>query len=307
MVFLFSIFLHLKGKFTRTVADFRNLQDRTEREKRAAKDFAIQGFAKDLVDSVDNFDRALSAVPEEVRANADKNKELVDLYNGLKMTEEILLGTLKKHGLEKIDPAGEPFDPNRHEAVYQLAVPDKEPNTVFHVQQTGFSLNGRTIRVSDHPIPFQPRRGAFVDIILTGFLCSRLLKLAWFRLRDDNYDRTIIDANSEFDTNDAIFLDVCVNNPFPKTGGCPVSCIHIPCSVHIISSPFSISDEKNNNHQSLARWIKKALECIFSNRARNRVDISHRFGIGPFFVLFLTATLRRASRQQQISHLPGDY
>jgi len=137
-----------KSKFTSTVADFRNLQDRTEREKRAAKDFAIQGFAKDLVDSVDNFDRALSAVPEEARTDADKYKELVDLYNGLKMTEEILLSTLKKHGLEKIDPTGEPFDPNRHEAVYQLAVPDKEPNTVFHVQQTGFSLNGRTIRAA---------------------------------------------------------------------------------------------------------------------------------------------------------------
>jgi len=137
-----------KSKFTRTVADFRNLQDRTEREKRAAKDFAIQGFAKDLVDSVDNFDRALSAVPEEVRTDSDKNKELVDLYNGLKMTEEILLSTLKKHGLEKIDPTGEPFDPNRHEAVFQLAVQDKEPNTVFHVQQTGFSLNGRTIRAA---------------------------------------------------------------------------------------------------------------------------------------------------------------
>lgn len=63
------------------------------------------------------------------------------------MTESILLGTLKKHGLEKIDPIGQPFDPNRHEATFQAPMPDKEPNTVFLVQQTGFVLNGRTIRV----------------------------------------------------------------------------------------------------------------------------------------------------------------
>lgn len=63
------------------------------------------------------------------------------------MTETILLSTLKKHGLEKIDPIGEAFDPNKHEATFQVPVPDKEPNTVFHVQQTGFMLNGRTIRV----------------------------------------------------------------------------------------------------------------------------------------------------------------
>jgi molecular chaperone GrpE len=114
---------------------------------KAAKDYAIQKFAKDLVDSVDNLDRALSAVPEESRADAENKKELVDLYNGLKMTEGILLNTLKKHGLEKIDPIGEAFDPNRHEAMFQVPMADKEPGSVFHVQQTGFTLNGRTIRV----------------------------------------------------------------------------------------------------------------------------------------------------------------
>ena len=130
------------------MVDFRNLQDRTEREKKSAKDFAIQKFAKDLVESVDNLDRALNAVPEAARSDSEKNKDLVDFYNGLKMTEEILLNTLKKHGLEKVDPIGEVFDPNKHEATFQVPMPDKEPNTVFDVQQTGFILNGRTIRVS---------------------------------------------------------------------------------------------------------------------------------------------------------------
>lgn len=103
------------------------------------------------MDSVDNLDRALQAVPEEARNDSSKNKELVDLYNGLKMTEDILLNTMKKHGLEKVDPLGQPFDPNLHEATFQAPMPDKEPNTVFHVQQTGFTLNGRTIRVRHNP------------------------------------------------------------------------------------------------------------------------------------------------------------
>lgn len=70
----------------------------------------------------------------------------MDLYNGLKMTEEILLNTLKRHGLEKVSPMGEAFDPNKHEAVFQVPMSDKEPGTVFEVQQIGFALNGRTIR-----------------------------------------------------------------------------------------------------------------------------------------------------------------
>lgn len=113
----------------------------------AAKDFAIQKFAKDLLDSVDNLDRALAAVPEESR-KPEKNKELADLYEGIKMTEGILLKTLKKHGLERTDPVGEKFDPNVHEATFHVHMPGKEPNEVFHVQQKGFVLNGRVLRVS---------------------------------------------------------------------------------------------------------------------------------------------------------------
>lgn len=62
------------------------------------------------------------------------------------MTEEILLNTLKRHGLEKVNPMGEAFDPNKHEAVFQVPMEDKEPGTVLNVQQIGFALNGRTIR-----------------------------------------------------------------------------------------------------------------------------------------------------------------
>ncbi|KAK3954675.1 GrpE-domain-containing protein [Pseudoneurospora amorphoporcata] len=138
-----------KDKCLRTVADFRNLQERTARDVKQAKDFAIQKFAKDLVESVDNFDRALSVVPQEKLKSEEQSehlKDLVNLYEGLKMTETILLQTLKKHGLERIDPDGEVFNPNEHEATFMAPMPDKEHNTVFHIQQKGFKLNGRVLR-----------------------------------------------------------------------------------------------------------------------------------------------------------------
>ncbi|KAK1827549.1 GrpE-domain-containing protein [Podospora conica] len=138
-----------KDKCMRAVADFRNLQDRTARDMKAAKDFAIQKFAKDLVDSVDNFDRALAMVPEEKLTATEKTEhlqELVNLYEGLKMTENILMQTLKNHGLERYDPHGEKFNPNEHEATFMTPMADKEDNTVMHTQQKGFKLNGRILR-----------------------------------------------------------------------------------------------------------------------------------------------------------------
>lgn len=135
----------------RTVADFRNLQDRTQREVKTARDFAIQKFAKDLVDSVDNLDRAMGMVPVEKLEAEDRPEHLQDfanLYEGLKMTEEILMKTLEKHGLERLNPTGDKFNPNDHEATFMAPQPEKEDNTVFFVQQKGFKLNGRVLRAA---------------------------------------------------------------------------------------------------------------------------------------------------------------
>ncbi|KAI1388890.1 GrpE-domain-containing protein [Hypoxylon trugodes] len=139
-----------KDKYLRSVADFRNLQDRTQREMKAARDFAIQKFAKDLVDSVDNLDRALTMGQEKIKATAEENKneDLMNFYEGVKMTETNMLQTLAKHGLERFDPEGEKFNPNEHEATFMTPIPDKEDNTVFHVQQKGFKLNGRVLRAA---------------------------------------------------------------------------------------------------------------------------------------------------------------
>ncbi|KAL2001034.1 hypothetical protein VTN02DRAFT_2326 [Thermoascus thermophilus] len=149
--------IDLKDKYLRSVADFRNLQERTKRDIDAARTFAIQKFAQDLLETVDNFERALSTVPAEKvnAAETEANKDLLDLYTGLKMTENILLNTLKKHGLERFDP-GEPteegkpqkFDPNRHEATFMAKAEGKEDGEIMYVQSKGYILNGRVLRAA---------------------------------------------------------------------------------------------------------------------------------------------------------------
>jgi molecular chaperone GrpE len=143
--------LRIQDRYLRSVAEFRNLQERTKRDVQAAKDFAIQKFAKDLVESIDNLDRALGMVPEEkLKDKSEHAQDLVALYDGLKMTESILMSTLKKHGLERFDPSveGEKFNPNEHEATFMTPMAGKEDNTVFHTQQKGFKLNGRVLRAA---------------------------------------------------------------------------------------------------------------------------------------------------------------
>ena len=137
----------------RSVADYRNLQDRTKREQESARQFGIQRFATDLLDSIDNLDRALTAVPKESLTPADSsvqaNQDLVNLHSGLKMTEGILMSTLQKHGLLRFDPLegeGRKFDPNQDEATFFAAQEGKENGDVFYTQSKGFKLNGRVIR-----------------------------------------------------------------------------------------------------------------------------------------------------------------
>ncbi|KAI0011666.1 GrpE-domain-containing protein [Xylariaceae sp. FL0662B] len=138
-----------KDKYLRSVADFRNLQDRAQRDMKGARDFAIQNFAKDLVDSVDNLDRALLMGKDGLKEeDGSENEGLRKFYDGVKMTETNMLQTLSKHGLERFDPEGAKFNPNEHEATFMTPVPDKEVNTVFHVQQKGFKLNGRVLRAA---------------------------------------------------------------------------------------------------------------------------------------------------------------
>ena len=151
-----------QDKYLRSVADYRNLQERTKREVKAARDFALQRFATDLLESLDNIDRALglvdiSAVPGSSPSSSPSppaverlHKDLQNLHSGLQMTQQVLLQTLRRHGLEPFDPAeaAESFDPNKHEAMFQAPQDGKKDGSVFHTQQKGYVLNGRILRVS---------------------------------------------------------------------------------------------------------------------------------------------------------------
>ncbi|AAS51344.1 ACR118Wp [Eremothecium gossypii ATCC 10895] len=133
----------LKDRLLRSVADFRNLQEVTRRDVQKARDFALQRFSKDLLESLDNFGHALGAVSPEA---LQRSPEIADLHAGVRLTRDVFEKTLLKHGIAPIDALGQPFDPNLHEATFELPQPDKTPGTVFHVQQPGYTLNGRVIR-----------------------------------------------------------------------------------------------------------------------------------------------------------------
>lgn len=133
----------MKNHYARAVADFRNLQETTKKEMQKSKDFALQKFAKDLLESLDNFELALNSVKEETLTTS---AEVKNLYEGVLMTRNVFEKTLQRHGIEKMDPMGKPFDPNHHEATFEIPQPDKEPGTIFHVQQPGYTLNSRVLR-----------------------------------------------------------------------------------------------------------------------------------------------------------------
>jgi molecular chaperone GrpE len=136
----------LQTKFEKSQLDYKNLQDQTKRELAAAKSFAIQRFARDLLESVDNMARASSIISKEIKDDAERHQPFADLLHELGKAEGKLLGTLGSHGMTVVDPTGDKFDPNIHEATFEMAFPGKEPGTVFHVEQKGYLLNGRVLR-----------------------------------------------------------------------------------------------------------------------------------------------------------------
>lgn len=130
-----------KDLYIRSVADFRNLQETTKKDVTKAKLFGAQKLSKDLIETIDNFGHCMKSFE-----NKALSEELKTLKEGVEMTANVFKKTLNKHGVEEINPAGEKFDPNVHEALFEMADPSKEPGTVFHVEQLGYTLNGRVIR-----------------------------------------------------------------------------------------------------------------------------------------------------------------
>ncbi|KAF8323314.1 GrpE-domain-containing protein [Clavulina sp. PMI_390] len=139
--------LDLTSRLRYAQADFQNLQRISEREKASAKEFAITRFASDILSTADVLSLALASVPAAARADKAANPKLVELYEGVELTQRQLLQTLAHHGVKPYDPLGEKFDPNVHEALYTApAPPGKEPGTVIDVQKLGYKIKERTLR-----------------------------------------------------------------------------------------------------------------------------------------------------------------
>lgn len=133
-----------KDKVLRTLAEMENLRRRTEREIADAKAYAVTSFARDMLGTSDNLRRALESVPEEARGHADG--VLKALHEGVELTERDLLKTLERHGVRKIDPQGEKFDPNLHQAMFEAPDPSVPKGMVSKVVQSGYKIGERVLR-----------------------------------------------------------------------------------------------------------------------------------------------------------------
>lgn len=134
----------LMDKYRRSIAETDNMRKRLTKQIDDAKIFGIQGFCKDLLEVADVLGKAIENVSEE--SLEKESQYLRDMFEGLKLTESQLMQVFQRHGLVKENPINEKFDPNKHEAMFQIPAPDKEPNTVLDVQKVGYLLHGRTIR-----------------------------------------------------------------------------------------------------------------------------------------------------------------
>lgn len=134
----------LRDRFLRLAAEMDNLRRRTDREIKDAKSYAVTGFARDMLSVSDNLRRAIETLPEEARAAADAT--VTALIEGVEMTERGMLSTLERHGVRKIDAEGQKFDPNFHQAMFEVPNPNVPNNTVVQVVQAGYAIGERVLR-----------------------------------------------------------------------------------------------------------------------------------------------------------------
>ena len=135
--------LVLKDQLMRSLADGENLRKRTLKDIEHSKKYSHISFVKDLVTSVDNFQRALKAVPEDKSSLPEPIKNLIV---GLEIVEKEILVTLEKHNVKLIDPMGKKFDYNLHQAMFEVPTNEEEPGKVVEVSQKGYVLHDRLVR-----------------------------------------------------------------------------------------------------------------------------------------------------------------
>jgi molecular chaperone GrpE len=125
----------LKDKLLRLMADMENLRRRS---------YAVANFARDMLNVADNVRRAIESVPDEARASAEGAFQ--SLIEGIDLTERDLLKTLERHGVKKLDPQGQKFDPNVHQAMFEVPNAEVPNGTVVQVVQSGYVIGERVLR-----------------------------------------------------------------------------------------------------------------------------------------------------------------
>lgn len=147
----------LRDRLLRAVADAENTRKRAAREVKETREYAVTGFARDMLDIADNLGRALSTLDEAARA--DLPPAMTNFLEGVEMTERRLHAALERHGVKKLDPEpGEPLDPNRHQAAVQI--PAEQPKgRIAHVMQPGYVIGERTLRAAMVVVSAGPPEG----------------------------------------------------------------------------------------------------------------------------------------------------
>jgi molecular chaperone GrpE len=134
----------LKDRVLRTLAEMENLRRRTEREVADAKTYGVTSFARDMLSVVDNLARALEHLPAEARTNADPH--LQSMIEGVELTARDLEAALGRHGVKKLEPKGQKFDPNFHQAIFEAPDETVPAGTVSQVVQSGWTIGDRVLR-----------------------------------------------------------------------------------------------------------------------------------------------------------------
>lgn len=136
--------METKEKMMRALADAENTRRRSIKDRDDAGKYAVSSFAKDLLDFSDNFHRALSAIPPELH----DDPRIGAIITGLESMDSNLLKTFDRHGIKKIEPLDETFNPNFHEVMFEAPTPGKPAGIVIQVIEAGYVLNDRLLRAA---------------------------------------------------------------------------------------------------------------------------------------------------------------
>jgi molecular chaperone GrpE len=134
----------MRDRLLRTLAEMENLRKRTDREVADSRLYGVSSFARDMLNVADNMRRALDAVPPELRMSAEAGVKA--LIEGVDLTERELLKALEKNGIRQFSPQGEKFDPNLHQAMFEVPDPTVPAGSVVQVVQPGYMIGERMLR-----------------------------------------------------------------------------------------------------------------------------------------------------------------